>query len=566
MTSFLPIMSATIRKGPVFDPGLCRCCGAIKKCRVLNVEYEFEGKKEVYSDMFMDSFGLMLSHLDGSELERLICATCVLRLRDASAFRVQVLRCEETLLQASIHVHAPGELDNLPPEVKEESDVKDEKALEDNDSYLDDAADPDYVDDNRDEADTEEIEEKPKKAVKKEKKLKAGAKRRRAKSKHKRDVLGRLHATRDKLKLMEDYDIKPFEKPKRIVDSDLKVYSNCVTLVESSYVCPFDTSFSDYFCVYCRQVFTDPSKLREHTLSHDPVAYKDIVTSVKKLPQIDIQRIDCRLCPMKIDNLETFKEHIINVHQKQYQPNPSDFLVYRLTITNLTCTECGTSFGFFHALRKHMAEHFGTCICDVCGAHYFEERMLILHQKTHQRVEENFPCKECGKNFKSKHSRYLHEARTHKKEPAYQCVKCDAVLFSYTLRYRHMIEVHGEERLFPCEHCDRAYDSRKSLREHNRRSHLKIFKHQCDLCDKRFYLPSRLKEHMATHTGERNYRCEYCGKSYPRLRGLKVHMQSHSTEKKFRCVMCNASFTQNVNLRNHMKRQHQSLEMEEFQD
>lgn len=53
-------MSATIRKGPVFDPGLCRCCGAIKKCRLLNVEYEFEGKKEVYSDMFMDSFGLMV--------------------------------------------------------------------------------------------------------------------------------------------------------------------------------------------------------------------------------------------------------------------------------------------------------------------------------------------------------------------------------------------------------------------------------------------------------------------------------------------------------------------------
>lgn len=362
-------------------------------------------------------------------------------------------------------------------------------------------------------------------------------------------------------------DIQPsFEKPKRVVDADLKVYSNCVTLVENSYVCPFDTSFSDYFCVYCRQVFTDPSKLREHTLTHDPIAYKEIVTSVKKLPQIDVQRIDCRLCPMKIENLETFKDHIVNVHQKAYQPSPSDFLVYKLTITNLTCTECGTSFGFFHALRKHMAEHFGTCICDVCGAHYFEERMLILHQKTHQRVEENFPCKDCGKNFKSKHSRYLHEARTHKKEPAYQCVKCDAVLFSYTLRYRHMIEVHGEERLFPCEHCDRAYDSRKSLREHNRRSHLKIFKHQCDLCDKRFYLPSRLKEHMATHTGERNYRCEYCGKSYPRLRGLKVHMQSHSTEKKFRCVMCNASFTQNVNLRNHMKRQHQSLEMEEFQD
>lgn len=403
--------------------------------------------------------------------------------------------------------------------------------------------------------------EKPKKSPKKEKK-----KVKRREKRGKRELMEKMRKTGERLRKLEKIEIQPAVEKKRVVDADYKAYKDCVTLVESSYACPFDTSFSDYFCVYCRQVFTDPDKLREHTLTHDPVAYKDIVTAVKKLPQIDVHRIDCRLCSVKIDSLDTFKDHLNNVHGMTFYPNPSDFLIYKLTLTNLTCLECNQTFGFFHALRKHMAEHFGTCICDVCGAHYFEERMLILHQKTHQRIDENFPCKDCGKNFKSKHSRYLHEARTHKKEPAYQCVKCDAVLFSYTLRYRHMIEVHGEERLFPCEHCDRAYDSRKSLREHNRRSHLKIFKHQCDLCDKRFYLPSRLKEHMATHTGERNYRCEYCGKSYPRLRGLKVHMQSHGAEKKFRCTLCGAAFTQNVNLRNHVKRQHQGLDLDEFHD
>ncbi|XP_063390672.1 zinc finger protein 57-like isoform X1 [Cydia fagiglandana] len=554
-------MSGTSRKGPVFDPGLCRCCGALKKCRLLNHEYDWQGKKEVYSDMFVDCFGLMLSHLDGSELERLICATCVLRLRDASAFRGQVLRCEETLLQASIHVHG----ENVTPEVKQEPEVKleerPEEVSEPPEAPEDDVMDPDYVDDGVDNGDLDVTVAKPKKSLKKEKK-----KVKRREKRGKRELVEKMRKTGERLRKLEKIEIQPAVEKKRVVDADYKAYKDCVTLVESSFVCPFDTSFSDYFCVYCRQVFTDPDKLREHTLTHDPSAYKDIVTAVKKLPQIDVHRIDCRLCPVKIDTLDMFKDHLNNVHGMTFYPNPSDFLIYKLTLTNLTCLECNQTFGFFHALRKHMAEHFGTCICDVCGAHYFEERMLILHQKTHQRIDENFPCKDCGKNFKSKHSRYLHEARTHKKEPAYQCVKCDAVLFSYTLRYRHMIEVHGEERLFPCEHCDRAYDSRKSLREHNRRSHLKIFKHQCDLCDKRFYLPSRLKEHMATHTGERNYRCEYCGKSYPRLRGLKVHMQSHGAEKKFRCTLCGAAFTQNVNLRNHVKRQHQSLDLDEFHD
>ena len=347
-------------------------------------------------------------------------------------------------------------------------------------------------------------------------------------------------------------------------NENLKSYHNITTLVENSYACPFDTSFSDFFCVYCRKVFTDPNKLREHSMTHDPRNFKDVLSNTlanKKL-QIDIYRIDCRLCPESIDNLDKFIHHVENVHQKMYYTNSDDFLKFRLTSDPPSCTECGVSFSFFHALKKHMAEHFGTCICDICGAHYFEERMLVLHQKTHQKNEETFSCKDCGKSFKSKYTRYIHIARTHKKEAAYHCIKCDEVFFSYTQRYRHMIEAHGEERMFKCSQCDRSYDSRKSLREHNRRFHLKIFKHQCDLCEKRFYLPSRLKEHMASHTGERNFRCDYCGKSYPRLRGLKVHMQSHNSEKKYKCVSCNASFTQNVNLKNHMKRQHQGV-MEE---
>lgn len=54
-------MTTNTRKGPIVDPGLCRCCGAMKKCRLLNVEYEWLGTREVYSDMFVDCFGLLVS-------------------------------------------------------------------------------------------------------------------------------------------------------------------------------------------------------------------------------------------------------------------------------------------------------------------------------------------------------------------------------------------------------------------------------------------------------------------------------------------------------------------------
>ncbi|XP_013163786.1 PREDICTED: gastrula zinc finger protein XlCGF26.1-like [Papilio xuthus] len=544
-------MSTINRKGPIIDPGVCRCCGCLKKCRIINIEYEWQGQKEIYSDMFMDCFGLLLSHLEGGPEERLICATCVSRLREACAFRKQVLRCEELLLSAKIH------LDNDVEESKEgiKADIKIESIVENEVVEEDHNNEAVLIPDSNNEPD---VNSKKKSSVKKDKVLKRKRKTKVTVNKEKHELVTRMQ----KVKKLKDADVpeqKGNAKTKNTNDNEMMARHNTICIVENSYVCPFDTSFSDYFCIYCRKQFTDPNKLREHTMTHDPQIYKDLPQ--KKTLQIDILRIDCRLCTQRIDNIDDLKRHITSIHHKVLYPNiDNEFLKFRLTPVRLICTECDESFTFFHALKKHMAEHFGTCICDICGAHYFQERMLILHQKTHQKTDENYPCKECGKLFKSKHNRYLHIARTHKKEPAYPCTKCDEVLFSYTLRYRHMIEVHGIERLFECEQCDRTYDSRKSLREHNRRFHLKIFKHQCDLCDKRFYLPSRLKEHIASHSGERNFRCEYCGKSYPRLRGLKVHMQSHSTEKKYKCTLCSASFTQNVNLKNHIKRQHQTME------
>ncbi|XP_032526290.2 oocyte zinc finger protein XlCOF6-like isoform X1 [Danaus plexippus] len=540
------------RKGPLYDPGLCRCCGAIKKCRLLNVEYEWQGRKEIYSDLFVDCFGLLLSHLDGEAKERLICATCVSRLREASTFRQQVLQCEEILLRTKIQSEGDSDLDC----VKIEAEIKTECLMTSNED----------TNDHNDVIDDIKPENKKRKSVRQ--KLK---KRRKEDDRDVREEdLYNSRRISERLKELVNVDLaeKSTQAHNGYKLDNSTPYANIVTIVENSYACPFETSFSDYFCVYCRHLFTDPNKLREHTLNHDPLTFKEVLSNSanNKKVQIDMFRIDCRLCPQVINDFETLRDHLNSSHQIKLNLVSNEFLKFRLTSGSIACTECGTSFSFFHALKKHMAEHFGTCICDVCGAHYFEERMLVLHQKTHQKNEECFTCKECGKNFKSKYSRYIHIARLHKKEAAYQCSKCDEVFFSYSLRYRHMIDVHGEERTFQCEQCDRAYDSRKSLREHNRRFHLKILKHQCELCDKRFYLPSRLKEHMASHTGERNFRCEYCGKSYPRLRGLKVHMQSHSSDKKFKCVMCEASFTQNVNLKNHIKRQHQSLELDDYND
>ncbi|XP_022819202.1 zinc finger protein 260-like [Spodoptera litura] len=557
-------MSVNNRKGPIVDPGLCRCCGAIKKCRLLNVEYEWSGQREVYADMFVDCFGLVLSHLEGEESERLICATCVVRLRDARAFRQQVLLCEEKLLSASVQIHDDDEDKmKMDVEVKQELDMtRDDVSISNDDHHdpIDDSTEPQDKDKEPTvtslniQVKIEDMHEEtvmPMSPVPLE-----GAADEQAKT----DMLDELNSMKKKLDQLQQSEPHPayqvYRQPST-VDKDLHMLRNIVKIVENSYACPFLTVFSDYHCVYCKEMFVDPTELRKHTLTHDPKTYRNVIDN-KKLIQVDIGRIDCRLCDEKIDNIDSFKDHITSVHEKKiYKDVSNEFMPFKLKIGTLTCVVCGKNFGFFHALKKHMAVHYGTYICDVCGAHYFEERHLIFHKNTHNKRDvKMFHCNECDKTFRSKYSRNFHVARIHKNEPAYPCNKCDEVFISYHMRYRHKMNVHGEKRQFPCDGCDKVFDSRKTLREHNQRTHLQLLRHQCNLCDKKFYLPSALRDHMTSHTGERNFRCEFCGKNYPRSKALKVHLQSHSAEKKYKCCLCPSAYTQVTNYRNHMRTKH----------
>ncbi|XP_050359504.1 zinc finger protein 37 homolog isoform X2 [Nymphalis io] len=556
-------------KGPIYDPGICRCCGAVKKCRLLNTEYVGLGRKEVYADMFVDCFGLVLSHLDGEPEERLICATCVIRLREASCFRQQVLECEEKLLRSKIVVHEGNKSIEViaDDQNNEQDDFKqpnEQIEVSDINIIVTEPLQTSSYEQPETPSEYPKCEDKPK--LKRSLRSKAMAPmevlKKRSRMTTRRMTAKNRHEN-TKIKDKEPIVKESLEKDKSIL--------NIITIIENSYAYPFNSFFNNYYCSYCRQKFLDCRKLRDHSLTHDPATYMEILVNNTRLDnkicQIDFYRIDCRLCNENIDTIDTLKYHIINVHGKTMYPVKEDFLKFRLTPTNLKCTECDRTFSFFHTLKKHMAEHFGDCICDVCGAHYFEERMLRAHMKSHQGSNAIFSCKQCGKSFKSKYNLCIHIARSHTKEARYLCTKCDETFFSDTLRQKHMIDVHGEESIFKCDHCDKVYVSKKALRDHNRRIHLKLLKHQCNLCEKRFYLPCILKEHMSSHTGERNFRCEHCGKSYLRLRALKVHMQSHTSEKKYKCNMCNASYSQNVCLKNHIKRQHQHLESEEsFQE
>lgn len=253
--------------------------------------------------------------------------------------------------------------------------------------------------------------------------------------------------------------------------------TNILTIVEFSYVCPFKCRHNHLLCYYCGQNFSDPVLLREHTeVIHHPKKFK--VTEHKNMIKIDLTRIDCRLCQATIDDLEEFKRHITSVHSKKYYFDYKDsVLPFRLTKEELKCALCDVIFPYFHALNKHMNEHFSNYVCETCGLGFVDKGRFMMHQQRHE--EGDFPCETCGKIFKAQYNRDLHIDRVHKKRGRVYCPKCDIKLMSYPQKLKHLVEVHGEEPLsFPCNMCDKICETRRTLTIHRRKDHLKDYRYK----------------------------------------------------------------------------------------
>nr|XP_049704102.1 zinc finger protein 454 [Helicoverpa armigera] len=560
-------------KGPTFDGGLCRCCGNMKKCRVLNIEYESFGEKEVYSDMIMDCFSLLLSHLDGVPSERLICATCVNRIRDALSFRRQVLRCEEAFLQMKIYdAKADDSKPGSPwlPKLDVDVVVKAEPVATDPRSDDEHCADA-LADAPEDDLKPDKMDADPVNPVDPD---------------DPDDLPLTHHITKPELtlpsELIEEKELSPppvrlRKSPKnRVVkpvvnsnkipmskmqqlmrerDSTYTMETNILTIVEYSYVCPFKCRHNHLLCYYCGELHSDPALLRNHTIElHHPKKFK--VTEHKKMVKIDLTRIDCRLCAIKIDNLEDFKKHISATHKKKYYFNHKDsVLPFKLTRDELKCAICNVLFPYFHALNKHMNEHFSNYVCETCGLGFVDKGRFMMHQQRHEQGD--YPCPDCGKVFKAQYNKELHVDRVHRKKGRVYCPKCDVKLMSYPQKLKHLVEVHGEEPLsFPCTMCERIFDTRRTLTIHRRKDHLKDFRYECQCCGQKFFTRFALNNHMPTHTGERNFKCKVCEKSYPRLKTLKDHMRIHSNDRRYRCHVCGQAFIQNCSLKGHVKSQH----------
>ncbi|XP_028168192.1 zinc finger protein 62 homolog isoform X2 [Ostrinia furnacalis] len=595
-------MSVAKPKGPIFDPGLCRCCGTMKRCRVLNIEYENSGQKEVYSDMIMDCYGLLLSHLDGKPSERLVCATCVLRLREAFTFRKQVLRCEEAFLQmrmldceagAQVAQMAEATVEGAPPAVCVKTEPPDDDSIA-GDTLADLPDDePDIkveANDDSNQGDiplVQRVRKKPaapmleinvaplttparkakpanlsdkslaslkkQSAVSTQVKkpvLRATAIRKSVDTKAKNGAATHAMAKRTRPAVEKQAQLPtvptasqmlqrqklPMAKVQEMMrerDPTYMIETNALTIIEFSYVCPFKCRHNHLLCHYCGAHFIDPVHLREHTeSSHSPKKFK--IAEHRNMLKVDLTRIDCRLCPENITNLDDFKKHISSVHNKKYYFDFKDLILpFKLTKNEMKCAVCDVIFPYFHALNKHMNVHFSNYVCETCGLGFVDKGRFVMHQQRHE--EGDYPCETCGKVFKAQYNRDLHNDRVHMKRGRVYCPKCDIRLMSYHQKLKHLVEVHGEEPLsFTCNVCDKVFETRRTLTIHRRKDHLKDYRYICQCCGQKFFTRFALNNHMPVHTGARDFKCKVCEKTYPRLKTLKDHIRIHTNDRRYR--------------------------------
>ncbi|CAB3365385.1 Hypothetical predicted protein [Cloeon dipterum] len=157
------------------------------------------------------------------------------------------------------------------------------------------------------------------------------------------------------------------------------------------------------------------------------------------------------------------------------------------TLPRFTCKLCGKSFNHRDSCQKHMAIHFGTSKCYICG--------YVLSRKSHMK----------------RHLRHVHGIPS-----GDAFLKYVGPLDSSTLK------VIMKDGAFSCSVCDRRFLNKSSCVRHFA-THLG--KTTCSICHKSFGHEDALKQHFAVHLGTTT--CPVCQRKFGREFYLKVHLEQN---------------------------------------
>ncbi|XP_063898984.1 myoneurin-like isoform X1 [Helicoverpa armigera] len=381
------------------EKDLCRCCHGEGSFQNLAEPRKHEDIDEFYSDMLKECFDIDMVPVTGvlCAATYTICDSCIVRLRDASEFKQQVLNCEDRF--RNMYERNVIRVSDLSIEVDVKQEVIDTEEDEDF------PADVPQEDDDNDHHFEESIElskkpeieidkpavqvaiEKQKKPAKPKKTVKK-TKRRSAKKNGEQETGAEDQgAVKKRGRLPPRFSLHDEDFKK---DGDL------------------------YQCARCEKTYHKIFSLRFH-----------VKTKHYKIP-----RYACSIC---------FKEFM----------TPAPLTVHKLEVHNIDdrfkCNACKGIFNTKVQLRKHinnfhmLGERYK---CEFCDYESFSFEGMYKHKFKHKTVKD-FHCRFCRKSFLRKTTLDLHE-RIHTGDRRKVCTVCgQAFVQKASLNY-HMAKYHPE--------------------------------------------------------------------------------------------------------------------------
>ncbi|XP_060809180.1 zinc finger protein 676 isoform X12 [Amyelois transitella] len=567
-------------------PTVCRCCLTEGCYKDISTEYFWMGKREVYAEMLKDTLEVTIAYSKAggpNSNSRLICESCISRLRDATEFKRQVVECERMFMQ---HLD-PGsssaaiEAETEPVGKIKVEGVKLEKSNSDDD-FDNRHAFGDDDDDDDDDLDNQPLTKLASKMPTKESvdlldllDNSKTAEKRKSSTKVKPPPPKKAKSKVEQVKVKPSgskLTPKPEKKKKGLAHDNVKWIpkrqyygdrNNAAIILECSNVCPFRWSRGVFTCAFCSQTFGDFKDVRQHVIEHPNKIEALKLARYFDNIKVDISSLRCELCLTNIESLDSLKDHLVNKHNKQF------LLESGLGVTpfllggekQYPCTHCDETFEVFSKLNNHINQHYPNNICFQCGKAFSAAHRLLSHLVTHEPASEaKYKCSKCDQKFSTKATRNSHMALAHGPEYRYRCPYCKECFKSYPDRTKHLKQYHDKKIEYPCHLCPAVFSICNQRTKHIKYVHIRHKQFGCDFCPDKFVTKAQLKNHIVKHIGERKYQCEVCKKAYARPKTLREHMRIHNNDKRFVCHYCNNAYVQKCSLQSHMRTHHPNAE------
>ncbi|XP_013193804.1 zinc finger protein 878 isoform X22 [Amyelois transitella] len=497
-------------------PTVCRCCLTEGCYKDISTEYFWMGKREVYAEMLKDTLEVTIAYSKAggpNSNSRLICESCISRLRDATEFKRQVVECERMFMQ---HLD-PGsssaaiEAETEPVGKIKVEGVKLEKSNSDDD-FDNRHAFGDDDDDDDDDLDNQPLTKLASKMPTKESvdlldllDNSKTAEKRKSSTKVKPPPPKKAKSKVEQVKVKPSGS-KLTPKPEKKKKDERYTYdpsrANAEVIIRNTTAYPFRVNDKSILCVYCQDLFDDPDIFRHHMdQEHIDFSLKVAFNNLPKSEFIkaDLTNLKCRLCTVNFDDLDSAAEHLSSMHKQTLTKDGKlGVMPYYLKRDEYSCAVCDKNFPSLFHLNRHTITHFLSFVCHVCGSSYVASTGLLRHVRSkHQDYE--VPCKKCGKKFPTMEAKEKHR-RTEKQCMPYCCFKCNERFLDWKTRKRHMEAAHGQsKKVYRCRDCDLTFNNEGTYYDHFKLQHSADCA-SCKHCGMKFLSLYRLKRHISKHS------------------------------------------------------------------